>query len=292
MIGEYPQEHIHPQLTDTKRGRIEYAEFGQGPAVIALHGAMGGYDQSLILARTIGDNGYRYIAASRPGYLGTPVGEGRTPEAQADLCAALLDELGIENAAVMAVSGGGPCAIHFALHHKSRCRGLVLVSTCGERVDTPIPFGFKLMMQLVRLPFFANRIEKKASANLEMAAARSIPDAELLQRTMDDPETGPLFRELVMSTWNQMAKRFPGTQIDIAVSRTMEYPLEQIAVPTFIVHGTADSMVPFEKHAKTLERRIPNAELLAIEGGEHVSIFTHRAVVRERVARFLRETSA
>ena len=31
------------------------------------------------------------------------------------------------------------------------------------------------------------------------------------------------------------------------------------------------------------------AELLAIEGGEHVAIFTHRNEVRARVTRFLRE---
>jgi pimeloyl-ACP methyl ester carboxylesterase len=69
--------------------------FGEGPAVLALHGAMGGYDQGLILARTIGPPGYRFVSVSRPGYLGTPLCAGRTPEEQADLLAHLLDALGI-----------------------------------------------------------------------------------------------------------------------------------------------------------------------------------------------------
>ena len=38
-----------------------------------------------------------------------------------------------------------------------------------------------------------------------------------------------------------------------------------------------------------MARRIPGAELLALEGGDHVAIFTHRAEAQARVARFLRE---
>lgn len=281
-----------PVIVNTKYGPIEYAEYGEGPAIVAIHGAMGGYDQSLILARTIGGDGYRYIAVSRPGYLGTPLASGKTYEQQSDLCAALLDELGIETALVMAVSGGGPCAMQFALRHSERCRGLVLASTCGKVVNTPIPFSFKLMTLMLRIPALAKGIERKASGNIEQAASRSIPDPEVRARTMEDPEAGPLFTALLKSTRYRMRDRIKGTENDIALTRTTNYPLEKIAVPTLIVHGTADKMVPYEVHAKALESRIPNAELLTIEGGEHVSIFTHRDIVRNRVTRFIQEHSS
>jgi pimeloyl-ACP methyl ester carboxylesterase len=74
-----------PRVVHTRRGPVEYAEVGAGPAVLCLHGAMGGYDQSLLLARSAGAPGFRYLAVSRPGYLGTPLSRGRTPEEQADL---------------------------------------------------------------------------------------------------------------------------------------------------------------------------------------------------------------
>jgi pimeloyl-ACP methyl ester carboxylesterase len=278
-------------VVNTRNGTVEYAEYGDGPAVVALHGAMGGYDQSLLLARTIGDDGFRYIAVSRPGYLGTPLASGKTPEQQADLCAGLLDALGISDAVVMAVSGGGPCALYFALRHQQRCRGLVLVSTCGQKVDTPIPFSFQLTKLLVRWPAFANKMQKKALESIEQMASRSIPDPIMRKRTMQDPETGPLFRTLMESTCDRMAQRMPGTENDIAITRSTDYSLEDVAVPVLIVHGTADSMAPFAKHAKTLESRIPGAELLAIEDGEHVSIFTHRKKVKTRVTRFLHDHS-
>ncbi|MCK5119979.1 MAG: alpha/beta hydrolase, partial [Candidatus Latescibacteria bacterium] len=99
---------LTPKTAETALGVVEYVEMGDGPVVIAIHGAMGGYDQSVILAQTIGDAGYRYIAMTRPGYLGTPMRSGQTPEQQGDLIAALLDKLSIAKAGVMAVSGGGP----------------------------------------------------------------------------------------------------------------------------------------------------------------------------------------
>ena len=49
MSSKHNQEEIAPRIVGTQYGRVEYAEFGEGPAIIALHGAMGGYDQSLLL---------------------------------------------------------------------------------------------------------------------------------------------------------------------------------------------------------------------------------------------------
>jgi hypothetical protein len=87
-----------------------------------------------------------------------------------------------------------------------------------------------------------------------------------------------------MSTFDRAALRLPVTKNDIAVTRATTHPLEQIAVPVLVVHGTGDRLVPFTQHAKPLAARVPGAQLLAIEGGEHVAIFTHRNEVRERTA--------
>jgi pimeloyl-ACP methyl ester carboxylesterase len=66
------------------------------------------------------------------------------------------------------------------------------------------------------------------------------------------------------------------------------YPLEDLSVPVLIVHGTEDQLLPFEAHAKMFEARLPNAEFLAVEGGEHVAIFTHRKIVRPEVIQFMK----
>ncbi len=278
---------LTPKTAETALGVVEYVEMGDGPVVIAIHGAMGGYDQSVILAQTIGDAGYRYIAMTRPGYLGTPMRSGQTPEQQGDLIAALLDKLGIDRAGVMAVSGGGPSAVQFGLRHSGRCAGLVLVSTCADKVDMPIPFSFKVMKYLARWPWFVHKFRKKAEKDLEAVAKRSIRDPEILARTVNDADTWPLFSTMLLSTFDRMGQRLEGTENDIEITRTATYPLENLDVPVLIVHGTQDPLVPFEVHAKMYEARVPHVELLAVDGGEHVAIFTHRDMVRAKVMAFM-----
>lgn len=278
---------VVPQRTNTAVGRIEYVDVGEGPVVVTIHGAMGGYDQSLFLAQTIGGLGYRYLAISRPGYLGTPISSGKSPAQQADLIAALLDTMGIANAGIMGVSGGGPSAIHFGLRHADRCNGLVLVSTCADKVEMPIPFAFTLMKFLARWRWFGNYFRRKAAADLVATARRSIRDEEILQRTVNDAETWPLFATMLLSTYNNMGQRIVGTENDIRITRTESYPLEKLTVPVLVVHGTDDRLVQYDLHAKTYARRVPQVELLTVDGGEHVAIFTHRTQVRSKVTAFM-----
>ncbi len=276
-----------PVVVQTRRGPVECASFGEGPAVLALHGAMGGYDQALILARTAGVPGFRYIAPSRPGYLGTNISLGRKPEEQADLYRDLLDALGIERAAVMAVSGGGPSALQFALSHPDRCWGLVIISSVCTRITERLPLAYHIMRLTARCGPLVDLMSRKAQQDPDRAASRSIPDPVMRARTLGDPEVGPLFRELQRSTSDRMRLRMPGTENDVALTRSeLSFALEQIKPPLLIVHGTKDSAAPFEQ-ARILARRVPGAELLTIEGGEHVSIFTHRDEVQARVKRFL-----
>ncbi len=116
------------QIIETACGPVEYYKEGNGPAVLLLHGSPGGYDHALALARFINLQGHTTLTISRPGYRRTPLSSGATPAQQADLCAALLDTLQIKQAIVIALSGGGPTGLEFALRYKDHCRGLVLYS--------------------------------------------------------------------------------------------------------------------------------------------------------------------
>src|SRR4051812_12908185 len=55
------------ELAETRCGLIEYAVRGQGPAVLIVHGAGGGFDQGLLFAEPIAQAGFRAIAVSRFG---------------------------------------------------------------------------------------------------------------------------------------------------------------------------------------------------------------------------------
>jgi pimeloyl-ACP methyl ester carboxylesterase len=283
-----------PTLMETRRGLVEYATQGTGPAVLALHGAMGGYDQGLILARTVCSPEFRSISVSRPGYLNTPLTAGRSPEDQADLCAGLLDELGVADVAVVAVSGGGPTAIQFALRHQQRCRCLVMVSAASAKIDAGPPLAWYVMKLMARIPGVPERLRKKALQDPERSLSRSFPDPAQRAQLLQNPEALALFAELQISVMSQLPRRLPGTDNDITVTRCNSFdqvPLEKIAVPVLAVHGESDRIVPFAKNAERLVARVARAELLAIEGGEHACIFSHRNEIRTRVTNFIRGVS-
>ena len=260
--------------------------------MLLLHGAMGGYDQAHHLGlAALGPEGFRRIAPSRPGYLGTPLARGTTPEQQADLYAALLDALSIARAAAIAVSGGGQSALQFALRHPGRCSALVMISACSATLTGPVPFRFRMMTLMARFPVLLAALNRRAAANPAALARRAIPDPVLCEQTLRDPETGPLLRAHLASVSDRMPARLPGTRNDIANARAhFDYPLAAIATPALIVHGTADEAVPFA-HAQRLAATLPGAELLTIPGGMHTSLFTHRALIQARVRTFI-ETNA
>src|SRR5690606_36560431 len=115
------------RIAETPCGAIEYASAGEGPPVLFVHGAGGGYDQGLGFGENLARNGFRLIAMSRFGYLRTPLPADASAAAQADAHACLLDALGIDAAAVIGGSAGAPSAVQVALRHPQRVTALVLV---------------------------------------------------------------------------------------------------------------------------------------------------------------------
>jgi pimeloyl-ACP methyl ester carboxylesterase len=62
--------------------------------------------------------------------------------------------------------------------------------------------------------------------------------------------------------------------------------LGTILVPTLVMCGTADPVVPL-RHATTLAALVPNARFVAIEGGGHIPLTDHREEVEREVRAFL-----
>lgn len=277
-----------PLRFSTTRGEMEYLALGDGRPMLTIHGAMGGWDQSALLGLTIAPE-RRQIAVSRPGYLGSSVDLGGTPEDQARACLLALDHAGVDRTVVAAVSGGGPAAIGLALDHPDRCSALILCSAASGPTRSNIPWWFRYVSRpLVRFPPFARRTRRRIERDPAAAAARSIPDPETRARTLAHPEAGRLMISLMLSAASNPARRMEATWNDIAQVATFAPPLERIAVPTLLIHGTADDIAPFAL-SKSASERIPAADLLAVEGGRHVTIFTHIDQVRARVEAFLKE---
>lgn len=280
-----------PRLVSTALGPIEICDTGAGPALLTLHGGMGGWDQGLILAHCLFGRApaFRLINVSRPGYLGTPMNARRTPADQADLLAALLDSLGLERVLVAAVSAGGPSAISFAARHADRCAGLILISACSGHLDIPPGAARRLPFigLAARLRPLGALVSLAARLNPGPAARRSILDEEVLRRTLRHPEAGALLIALQNSVASRLSERLPATLNDVAQFQAMApLPISAVRAPLLAFHGTGDRVVPLA-HLERIAKARPDARILKIAAGEHVCLCTHLDAVRSAAADFV-----
>ncbi|WP_448808234.1 alpha/beta fold hydrolase [Agromyces bauzanensis] len=63
--------------------------------------------------------------------------------------------------------------------------------------------------------------------------------------------------------------------------------IEKIDVPTLIVHGTADRILPIDATAREFVKRLPGAEYVEIEGAPHGMLWTHADEINEVLLAFL-----
>ena len=276
------------QIADTAAGPIEYATIGEGPAVLVLHGSPGGYDQGLAFARIAGPEGYRYIAPSRPGYLGTSITVGATPAGQADACAALLDSLEVPRATVIGISGGGPAALQFALRHADRCAGLVMACAVARRwLSTDQSAGNQMMDQVFMSDPAVWAFTRLVAAQGKRLASLFADDfPEFPSHIAPDPEKLGLFLDF-MDTLAPASPRRAGFENDYVEFGSLPlYPLERVAAPTLVLHGTRDHSVAFAD-AEFVAHAVPGAELHAVQGGDHVFFIAHKHEVREVLMAFL-----
>jgi pimeloyl-ACP methyl ester carboxylesterase len=271
--GQLARLAAESSILETAQGPVEYRKYGTGPAVLVAHGSPGGYDQGYAVSRLIESDKLTFISVSRPGYLRTPLEVGTTPEAQADLYAAFLDGLGIEQAAIIGISGGGPSAIQFALRHPDRCSGLVMISGVAHRYsELELREGWSAV-RLLLTQIYARVTILDPLLYLLVVVASLRPDRPVSQE---------LARALTMYHLRKTGLVNDMDQFAVIPA----YPLEQIKAPTFVVHGKADDEVPFD-HAELLMQKVPNVKLLAIEGGNHIAFYIHASTVMPALRTFL-----
>ncbi|MEQ8694539.1 MAG: hypothetical protein RIC85_04360 [Gammaproteobacteria bacterium] len=58
-------------VIEANAGALEYAVVGNGPLLMMIHGTGGGFDQGLLFASNLRQRGFRIVAPSRFGYLGS-----------------------------------------------------------------------------------------------------------------------------------------------------------------------------------------------------------------------------
>lgn len=266
------------RVVNTSRGAIEYVVEGQGIPHLYIHGSPGGYENGLA-ARRAYPHLYRdamTITASRPGYLRTPLGSGQRFEEQADLYAALLDQLRIDRTVIVASSGGGYIGLQFALRHPHRCLALVLMAPSASYepdADGPPPRALWTAME-----FGMWAADEHMGTMMMKGFDRHDPRQVRMLR---------LVRPLPISS------RVPGALNDGAQRKDPsidQWPLASISVPILILHGNADENSDYAGSVR-IASQVPGAKLITFDGGDHYFPITRLEEVQTHIRAFVEQTS-
>lgn len=270
------------RVVATASGPTEIAEAGDGPPVLVIHGAAGGYDMGLRVGQDVVGDGFHIVAPSRFGYLRTPMPATASHDAQAEALSSLLDALAIPRAVVMAVSAGAQSATRLALRHPERVQALVLITPAlylppdpKKIASAPPAFIFDTLLASDFLVWALSRLAPKL-----LVRAAGVPRALDTSVTPDD-------RQKIVGWFFPARARHEGLGHDIRTTTPTapDLPIEELAMPVMLVSAEDD---PYRTPdvVRYSVPRLSKAEVLICESGGHVLLGqTNR--VRLGVQRFI-----
>jgi pimeloyl-ACP methyl ester carboxylesterase len=257
---------------------------GAGPAVVLVHGQPGaGADWELLAAQLATD--YRVLAPDRPGW-GSDTRPATGIAANADALEAVLKAAPVEGpVTVVGHSLGGGIALELALRHPQRVGALVLIGSVGVAGALS---GFD---RLLTVPMVGDGILRAGVAAMRrgLIAATRYSERHPGTRVAPKAVVVPTVRAGIGAGGRPIIGR--GRQSFLVEQRALvaetpglERALCRIAVPTAVISGASDRIVP-SSAARSLAERVPGAELIVVAGG-HLLPFDHLDLVAEVVRRY------
>ena len=273
-----------PTLTTKDGTQLYYKNWGSGQPVVFSHGwplsSDAWEDQMMFLA----SQGFRCIAHDRRGHgRSSQPWEGNEMDTYADDLAALTEALNLQNAVHVGHStGGGEVARYIGRHGTNRVAKAVLIGAVPPiMLKTPAnPGGMPMeAFDQIRAAVKSDRSQFFKDLSAPFYGANR-PGSKVSQGLRD-------------SFWLQGMLCGLNAAYDCikAFSETdFTEDLKKMTVPTLILHGDDDQIVPIADSALLSAKLVPGATLKVIPGAPHGMCSTHKDVINAELLAFIQRS--
>jgi len=269
-------------ITVSDGAQIFYKDWGDGPPVLLSHGWPLNSDsweaQMLLLAA----NGFRVIAHDRRGHgRSTQTWHGNDMDTYADDLAAVIEQLDLRELTLIGFStGGGEVARYIGRHGTARIVKIALVSAVPPfMLQTPDnPHGVPIeVFDSIRAGSLADRSQ----------TYKDLADGPFFggNRPGANPSRG--IRDAFWLQGMQAGHRNALECIAAFSATDFRRDLDRFDVPTLVIHGDDDQVVPFEVGGKASAARIKGAQLKVYRDAPHGITDTHKEELSADLLAFL-----
>jgi pimeloyl-ACP methyl ester carboxylesterase len=236
------------------------------PPVVFIHGASANLNDQMVPLRPLLEGRAEMLFLDRPGHGWSGRSKGHEEQSeQAALIAGLMDRLGVGSAIIVGHSFGGSIAVAFALAYPEKTKGLVFLSAATH----PWPGGrTSWYYHLTTMPVLGWLFSETVAS---LAGATRISPATTCVFAPNAVPEGYLARAQIRLVLRPRAFRANAADVEglyrFALANAPRYP--EIAAPTVVISGDADTVVYEEIHSLGLARDIPGAELVWVRNLGH-----------------------
>ena len=271
-----------PTITTKDGAQIFYKDWGSGQPVVFSHGwplNADTWDEQLVL---FASNGFRAIAHDRRGHgRSTQTWSGNDMDTYADDLADLVAELDLNDVIHIGHStGGGEVARYIGRHGTKRVAKAVLVDAVPplmlKTADNPEGMPIEVFDE-IRKGVYADRSQFYKDLSLQFYGANR-PGSKVSQGVLD--AFWRLCMQAGMPAAYECIKAFSETDF--------REDLKKFDVPTLVIHGDDDQIVPFAVGGQRSSKMIKGAELKVYRGGPHGLMSTHQEQLNNDLLDFIR----